>query len=95
MTTIATTAFEAELRRDGYDEIARRDMAPDFAAETHVHDFDVRLLMLTGQLTLTRDGAATTYRAGESFVMDAGCPHAEQFGPEGSSYLVGRRHAKG
>jgi redox-sensitive bicupin YhaK (pirin superfamily) len=40
---------------------------------------------------LTTDGASRTYRAGDVFEMTAGCVHSEQYGPEGSESLVGRR----
>lgn len=87
-----TTSFEAALRADGYLEIDTRKMAPNFSAQPHTHSFDVRALMLAGELTLTYDGASRTYRAGDVFALAAGCVHAEQFGPEGATYVVGRRH---
>ena len=36
-------------------------------------------------------GKATTYRRGDEFSMKAGCRHIEDIGPQGVSYLVGRR----
>jgi quercetin dioxygenase-like cupin family protein len=50
------------------------------------------LLVVNGQLTLTRGETSETYRAGETFEMTAGCLHTEQYGPDGTTYLVGRRH---
>lgn len=87
-------AFEAGLRRDGFDEIFNREYPAGFQASAHTHAFDVRALVLGGEITLTVDGVEQAYRSGDVFVMDAGCRHAEAVGPEGVSYLVGRRHVK-
>jgi len=88
-----TDTFKATLARDGYDDIEERAMAPGVFNDRHTHDFDVRALMIEGELTLAWNDHTQTFRAGEVFVMDAGCPHVEQFGSEGARYLVGRRHA--
>ncbi|HEY5637540.1 MAG TPA: cupin [Burkholderiales bacterium] len=93
-TAIDTTAFEAELRRDGYDDIVLREIPPQTVVKDHSHDFDVRALMLAGDFTLGCNGTATTYRPGEVFTMAAGRKHDEAIGAQGASYLVGRRHAK-
>lgn len=93
-TAIDPKAFEAALRKAGFDEVLTREIKPGFADAEHHHDYDVRALMLTGSLALTCDGKTTTYRAGEIFELDAGRRHSEQFGPDGSSYIVGRRHPR-
>jgi quercetin dioxygenase-like cupin family protein len=87
-----TKEFEVRLKQGGYLDVETKKAAPNFASKPHTHEFDVRALILDGQLTLTRDGKADTYRAGQTFEMDAGCLHTEQYGAEGTTYLVGRRH---
>ncbi len=47
---------------------------------------------MEGALTLTRDGDARTYKAGETFSMPRGCLHFESYGPEGAVVLLGRKH---
>ena len=84
-------AFEAALRADGYSEVLTREMAAGTHVDTHHHPFDVRALMLSGELALSCEGQTRTYRAGEVFTMAAGLLHAEQFGATAASYLVGRR----
>ena len=86
------TQFEAELARDGYAALTR-SLAPNVANAEHTHDFDARLLVLEGAMTITCDGAARSYGPGETFAMPAGRRHAEQAGPAGVSYLAGRRGA--
>ena len=88
------TAFEAELRDEGYGEVVDRRMAANALNPEHEHEFDARLLVLEGAITIASEGQERTYRAGDTFSMTAGCRHAEQCGPEGARYLAGRRYPK-
>ena len=90
-STADPTVFEAALRTDGYLDVQLRDIAAGTHNATHSHPFDVRALMLAGELALTHEGRTQVYRAGEVFIMAAGCEHAEQFGAAPARYLVGRR----
>ena len=85
-----TAAFEASLKNAGY-EIGTSKGASSKVTQPHSHDFDVRALVLSGELTLTTDGTSRTYRVGDIFEMPAGCVHSEQYGPDGSESVVGRR----
>jgi quercetin dioxygenase-like cupin family protein len=84
--------FESELREQGYGEVVDRHMEADAVNPEHAHEFDARLLVLEGAMTITSEGNRRTYRAGDTFAMSAGCRHAEQCGPEGVRYLAGRRY---
>ena len=86
------TAFRSELARDGFDEVDTRSIAPDLYNPSHSHAFEVRALMLAGELTLAWADQQRTFKPGEIFTMAAGCEHTEWFGPEGATYLVGRKH---
>jgi len=86
-----TSAFETALKADGYGEIETKTVAPNVMNSAHAHAFSVRLLILSGELTVTANGSTRTCRAGDTFSLDAGCEHLEQFGPEGAVYLVGRK----
>jgi quercetin dioxygenase-like cupin family protein len=85
--------FELALRRDGFDEVLRNRMPPGTVVAEHAHPFDVRALVLEGEITLTLEGVDYAYREGDIFVLPAGHRHAEAVGPAGVDYLVGRRHA--
>jgi quercetin dioxygenase-like cupin family protein len=84
------TSFEAALQRDGY-EIVTRTMEPNTTNPEHAHDFDARVLVLAGEMTLARDGARHAYRPGESFEITHSHRHVEIAGPEGVTYVAGRR----
>jgi quercetin dioxygenase-like cupin family protein len=85
------SSFEARLKAEGFPEIRVNSMEPNRHNAEHEHAFDVLALVLEGDITLTVEGRARTYRAGDEFSMKAGCKHIEDVGPEGVKYLVGRR----
>jgi quercetin dioxygenase-like cupin family protein len=86
------TTFETELDAQGYAEIVDRRMEPNAINPEHAHEFDARLLILEGAMTIAADGAERTYRAGDTFAMAAGRRHAEHAGADGTRYLAGRRY---
>lgn len=88
-----TNRFEQDLRADGFQEVETKALAPDTHNDEHHHPFEVRALVLDGQIALTVAGDRRTYRAGEVFTMAQGCAHVEDVGAEGVRYLVGRRRA--
>jgi quercetin dioxygenase-like cupin family protein len=82
-------AFESDLRREGF-EVVHGGQKGDFAEELHAHDFDVRIMVLSGETTVTRDNKAETFRAGQHCEITAGCQHTTKVGPEGVAYMVGK-----
>ena len=82
-------AFESNLRREGF-EVVHGGQKPGHAVDTHAHDFDARIMVLSGEITLTRDGKPETFRAGDHCEVPAGCMHAEKVGPEGVAYIAGK-----
>jgi quercetin dioxygenase-like cupin family protein len=86
--------FEAELRRDGF-RVVNASLRPNLQAANHCHDFDARLFVLGGEITITRDNSPETFRAGQCCEISAGCMHAEHVGPEGVAYVSGRRRNGG
>lgn len=83
--------FEAALLRDGYTADVR-ETAPRHTTEQHSHPFDVRAMVLEGEITLTTAEGSQTYRPGDVFTMEAGRAHAEAIGPQGVRNLAGRLH---
>jgi len=82
-------AFESDLRREGF-EVVNGGQKPGFSEELHAHDFDVRIMVLGGEITIVRDNKAETFRAGDHCEIAAGCQHTAQVGPEGIAYIVGK-----
>ena len=82
--------FEAELRRDGY-EIREGEIQPHVHREPHTHDFDARLFILKGSLTVAYSNDRVTYGPGDSCSVPAGTVHAEHTEADSVQYLAGRR----
>ncbi len=80
--------FEAELRRDGF-KVIYGGIKPGTTNPDHSHTFDARVLVLGGEIAVTRNGQI--FRAGEFFYIPAGTIHAEQVGSTGVAYLAGHR----
>ena len=84
------TEFEAQLQSDGY-QVVVNTMQPDAINPEHAHDFDARLLVVAGEMTIVVGDQHNTYKAGDTFSMTHGCRHSEQAGPDGATYVAGRR----
>ena len=51
-------AFESDLRREGF-EVIHGGQKPNFIEEIHAHGgFDVRIMVLSGEITVNRDGGS-------------------------------------
>ena len=85
--------FEAELRTDGYTEIAIQKLEPRPAKGQHGHHFAIRGLVLAGSFTVTQDDQPLTYRPGQVFSVALGHPHDESVGPEGARVITGRKYS--
>lgn len=86
-----TQEFHDELKAKHFDAAVAIERAVGYAMDEHQHPFDACALITAGDLTLVVEGVSTCYRAGEVFRLPAGTPHLEAAGPQGVSYLSGRR----
>ncbi len=85
-------AFERSARAQGFDEVLKREWAPDAMVETHTHPFGVKALIVRGELWLTVDAQTRHLKAGDSFELDRDVEHSERYGADGTSFWVARRH---
>lgn len=83
--------FEAELRRDGY-QVFYGGLQAGMVNPDHAHDWDARVMVIGGEITLTRNGRTETFRVGGSCAVAAGEVHAESVGPQGVAFIAGRRN---
>ena len=87
-------AFHNELKANGFDDAVVVDRVIGYAMDEHQHPFDACAFITAGDITLVVDGVSTRYGVGEVFRLPAGTPHLEAAGPQGVSYLSGRRPVK-
>lgn len=83
--------FENKLAAEGYGEMVDHTMEADHFNPEHAHEFDACVLVVDGEMTITRNGQAQVMRAGDLCEMAAGTAHTEKCGPAGVRYLAGRR----
>ena len=83
--------FETSVLAEGYDAVVPVDRAVGYSLTDHKHTFDACALITKGEFTITVDGRSHCYRVGEIFRLPAGTVHEESAGPQGASYLSGRR----
>ena len=86
------TQFEADLLREGY-EIREGEISPNVHREPHAHEFDARVLVLEGSITLVFGNDRVTYGPGDSCSVPAGTTHEEHTEAGGVRYVSGRRAA--
>jgi mannose-6-phosphate isomerase-like protein (cupin superfamily) len=84
--------FEVDLRREGY-ELREGKIEPNVHREAHAHEFDARLFVLEGSVTLVFGTDRCTYGPGDSCNVPAGTMHEEHTEAEGVRFLAGRRPA--
>lgn len=82
--------FEAALGRDGYDR-SEGTIEPNTHRELHTHDVDITLYVESGTLTLQYEADRQSFGPGQTCSLPAGTLHAEHTGPDGVSYVAGRR----
>ena len=82
--------FEADLKREGY-EIFFTGLRANQQKPEHGHTWDARVMVIGGEITITRDGKPETFRDGDSCAVAANYPHAERAGAQGVAYILGCR----
>ena len=85
--------FESDLRREGF-EVVHGGQKPGSSEDLHAHDFEARIMVLSGEITVIRDNKPETFRAGDHCEIAAGCQHTTQVGPEGVAYMVGKAYRR-
>jgi hypothetical protein len=92
MSTASFRDFETDARAQGFDEVTERHWDAKLTLETHSHPFAVKAVMVHGELWLTVGENTRHLRPGDAFELERDVPHAEQYGIEGATYWVARKH---
>lgn len=79
------------LRRDGFPEPVEVQQVPNGWLGIHEHPFEVKALVVEGDIAVEVDGLSTIYKAGDIFHLALKQPHAESYGSEGVKYLASRK----
>ena len=80
-----------QLRKEGFGRTYGWQDGPNAFYADHTHETETAHVILAGEMTLTMNGQARTYRTGERCDVPAGAVHSARMGPKGCRYLIGER----
>lgn len=83
--------FLKMLIKEGFPEPVLVVREQSGSLDKHSHPFEVKALVIQGQIDIVIDGAQRTYRAGDVFHLLHSQEHAERYGAEGVRYLASRK----
>lgn len=78
---------------DGFPEPTLVEREADGFLDTHTHPFEVKALVVSGQIDLVVDGVRTSYISGELFHLLENQVHTECYGNNGVQYLASRKNS--
>ena len=84
-------AFTDMLTKEGFPDAVLVEREPNVAMDVHSHPFEAKALIVEGELHIRVGDDDRLYRVGDVFHLPANVEHAEQYGPQGVKYLVGRK----
>jgi hypothetical protein len=90
-TDMHAEAFAQTLAQEGFEPPVTVRREADGMMANHTHAFEAKALILEGEIRIATHNAERTYRSGDIFHLPAHEPHTEHYGPEGVTYLVGRK----
>jgi quercetin dioxygenase-like cupin family protein len=84
--------LEQQLRDEGFSRVYVWEDGPNASYPDHTHPVDTAHVILEGEMTLTCDGVARTYSAGQRPPdVAAGAVHSARMGSRGCRYLIGEK----
>ncbi len=86
-------AFKTQLAAEQFDEIVEVSKPANEAMGVHTHPFEAKALITQGELSIAVNDVSRLYKLGDVFHLVPNTPHTEQYGPNGVTYLVGRKNA--
>ena len=85
------TTFSQQLATDGFAEVVTVERPANGNLPAHSHPFEAKALILQGELRLRVNAVEQSFFAGDVFHLPLGQEHDESYGPQGVTYLVGRK----
>ena len=85
--------FLSMLVLRGYPEPILVEQEAGGFLDAHTHPFEVKALVVSGQIDLVVDGVRTIYVSGDVFHLSANQVHTERYGSNGVQYLASRKNS--
>ena len=83
--------FRPVLSAESFETVVLVTYEANGGRDVHEHPFEAKALVVSGEVEIDTEGATARYRVGDVFHLRHLQPHAERYGEEGVSYLVGRK----
>ncbi len=83
--------WEKRLREEGFGHIFTWQDAPRAHYPDHTHAMTTAHVILDGEMTLTSEGKARTFKTGERCDVPAETVHSATMGPNGCRYMIGEK----
>ncbi|WP_345815700.1 cupin domain-containing protein [Paraburkholderia sp. PREW-6R] len=84
-------AFTESLTKEGFPDAVVVTREANTAMDVHAHPFEAKALIIEGDMHIRVGEEERLYRVGDVFHLAANEPHSERYGPNGVTYLVGRK----
>jgi quercetin dioxygenase-like cupin family protein len=81
--------WSQKLREEGFSRTYKWEDAPGAFYPEHSHPTATVHVILSGEMTLTIEGNAQSFRTGQRFDVPAHAVHSAVMGPKGCRYLIG------
>lgn len=85
------TEFLAMLSSQGFPEPSIIEREANLVTTDHVHDYTACALILDGRISVVTAERTTTCGPGDTFSLDGGITHHEEYGPAGARLLFSKR----
>lgn len=83
--------LEGQLHFEGFSHTYVWQDRPNAFYSEHTHPTETAHVILDGEMTLTMNGEAKCFRAGDRCDVLAGTVHSARMGPRGCRYLIGEK----
>ena len=88
---MSNAQFIQTLQQEGYPQPVEVQREPNGHLDDHTHPFEVKALVLEGEIQLMIHGRTKKYVPGDIFHLGLEEVHAETYGPQGVRYLAARK----
>ncbi len=78
-----------KLKKEGYKEVYVWEDTPKFVYDKHCHEYETKLVMLAGSMTLWIDDNKIEFNSGDELIIPAWKYHSANVGDKGAKYVVG------
>lgn len=89
---MSENALILELKKEGYGRVYTWHEGPLEVDEDHQHEFDTKIVVLKGEITVETNGKKVVAREGDAVYTPRNTVHRATTGEEGCTYVVAEKH---